>query len=83
MWNKQEFPEKWKESITVPIYKNGDKTDCSNYSGISLSPATYKILSNILLSRLTPMQRKLLGITNVDFDATGQLLIIHCAVSNS
>ena len=25
------------------------------------------------------MQRKLLGIINVDFDATGQLLIIHTA----
>jgi len=25
------------------------------------------------------MQRKLLGIINVDFDATGQLLIIYCA----
>jgi len=25
------------------------------------------------------MQKKLLGIINVDFDATGQLLIIYCA----
>jgi hypothetical protein len=29
--NKQELPEQWKESIIVPIYKNGDKTDCGNY----------------------------------------------------
>jgi len=28
--------------------------DCSNYRGISLLPTTFKILSNILLSRLTP-----------------------------
>jgi hypothetical protein len=26
IWNKEELPEEWKESITVPIYKNGDKT---------------------------------------------------------
>ena len=24
IWNKEEFPEEWKESITVPIYKKGD-----------------------------------------------------------
>jgi hypothetical protein len=50
IWNKEEFPEQWKESI----YKKGDKTDCSNYRGISLLSTSYKILSNILLSRLTP-----------------------------
>jgi hypothetical protein len=34
--NKEELPEQWKESITVPIYKLGNETDCSNYRGISL-----------------------------------------------
>jgi hypothetical protein len=54
IWNKEEFPQRWKESIIVPIHKKVDKTDCSNYRGISLLSTTYKILSNILLSRLTP-----------------------------
>jgi hypothetical protein len=31
-----EFPEQWKESVIVTIYNEGDKTDCSNYQGISL-----------------------------------------------
>jgi len=35
IWNKEELPEEWKESIIVPIYKKGNTTDCSNYSGIS------------------------------------------------
>ena len=30
IWNKEELPEEWKGSIILPIYKNGDKTDCSN-----------------------------------------------------
>ena len=49
------------ESITVPIYRKGDKTDCSNYRGISLLSTTYKILSNILLSRLTPHAEEIIG----------------------
>jgi hypothetical protein len=54
VWNKEELPQQWKESIIVPIYKKGDKTDCNNYRGMSLLSTAYKILSNILLARLTP-----------------------------
>jgi hypothetical protein len=63
VWNKEELPEEWKESVIVPIYKKGDKTDCSNYRGIrvSLLSTTYKILSNILLSKLTPYAEEIIG----------------------
>ena len=49
------------ESIIVPIYKKGDKTYCNNYRGISLLPTTYKVLFNILLSRLTPYVEEVIG----------------------
>jgi hypothetical protein len=26
VWNKEEMPDQWKESIIVPIHKTGDKT---------------------------------------------------------
>ena len=61
IWNKEELPEEWKGSIIVPIHKKGDKTDCNNYRGISLLPTTYKILSNILLSRLIPYAEEVIG----------------------
>jgi hypothetical protein len=31
--NKEELPEEWKESIAVPIYKNGVKRECNIYEG--------------------------------------------------
>jgi hypothetical protein len=53
--HKEELLEEWKESIIVlPIYRKGDKTDCSNCRCISFLLPKYAILSNILLSSLTP-----------------------------
>jgi hypothetical protein len=48
VWNNEELPQQWKEFILILIYKKGDKTDCSNYRGISLLATTYSILYNIL-----------------------------------
>ena len=61
IWKKEELPGEWKESIIVPIHKKGDKTDCNNYRSISLLPTTYKILSNILLSRLITYAEEIIG----------------------
>jgi hypothetical protein len=61
IWNKEELPQQWKESIIVPIYKKGDKTDCNNYRGIFLLSTAYKILSNIPLATLTPYVNEIIG----------------------
>ena len=61
IWNKEELPEEWKESIIVSIYKKGNEADCNNYRGILLLPTTYKILSNIPQSRLTPYAQENIG----------------------
>jgi len=31
IWNKEELPEEWKESIIVPVDMKSDKTECFNY----------------------------------------------------
>jgi hypothetical protein len=54
IWNKEELPQQWKESIIVPIHKKDDKTDCNNDRGISFLSTAYRILFNILLVTLTP-----------------------------
>ena len=54
-------------SIIVPIHKKRDKTDCNNYRDISLLPTTYKILSNIPLSKLIPYAKEIIGDHQCDF----------------
>jgi hypothetical protein len=61
IWDKEELPHQWKEPVMVPIERKGDKTDCSNYRGISSLSASYKILSNILLARQTPYADEIIG----------------------
>jgi hypothetical protein len=60
IWNKEELPEQTEESIIASVHKRSDKTDCSNYIGITLSSTMYKILSNILLSRFTPYAEEII-----------------------
>jgi hypothetical protein len=54
VWNKEELPDQWKESIIVPVHKKDDKTDCNTYCGISLLSTSCKMLLNILFSSLSP-----------------------------
>jgi hypothetical protein len=54
-------PQQWKESIILPIYKKGDRTDCNNYREIPLLSTAYKILSNIPQYRLTPYVNEIIG----------------------
>jgi hypothetical protein len=50
----EELPHQRTESVTVHVYKMGNENGCSNYQGILLLLTTYKMLSNILLSMLSP-----------------------------
>ena len=52
LWNGQDTPEDWKKDLMCPIYKKGDKTECSNYRGISLMSHTFKVYERILEKRL-------------------------------
>ena len=79
IWKKEKLPEEWKESIIAPIHKKGDKTDCNNYRGISLLPITYKILSNILLSRLIPHAQEIIGDHQCGFRCNRSTMIIYSA----
>ena len=62
VWSKAELPKECRNlSFYLSLYYNGYKTDCYNYRGITLLSTTYKILSNILLSRLAPYAEEIIG----------------------
>ena len=79
IWNKEEFPVEWMQLIFVSIYKKDDKTECSNYRGITFLPNTYRILSNILMSRLLSYAEEIIGNYQCGFRRKSQLQIT-CSV---
>jgi hypothetical protein len=67
IWNMENLPDQWKESIIIPVHKKADQTDCTNYRGISLLSTLYKFFSNILLSRLSPYADEIIGDHQCEF----------------
>jgi hypothetical protein len=55
------MPEEWSVGILQPIYKKGDKSECTNCRAIKLLNVTYKVLSGILCNRLREYAEEILG----------------------
>ena len=50
---KQEiYPDFWNEGYILPIFKNGDRKDPSNYRGITISNCLGKLFTKIINNRL-------------------------------
>lgn len=55
-WEKGKVPSDLRDAVLVSLYKNkGEKSDCSNYRGITLLSIAGKILARVLLDRLIPI----------------------------
>jgi hypothetical protein len=52
IWDNEQVPSEWKQSVIVPTHKKKDKLECSNYRGISLLCQCSKVFSSIILRRI-------------------------------
>ena len=61
IWDTEQLPEEWKDGVICPIYKKGDKLDCENYRAITVLNAAYKVLSQVIFQRLSPLANRFVG----------------------
>ena len=48
IWEREVMPEEWELGVICPVYKKGEKLECSNHRGINLLNTPYKIFADIL-----------------------------------
>ncbi|KAH1002170.1 hypothetical protein HUJ04_008283 [Dendroctonus ponderosae] len=53
IFKNRKIPVEWKKSISVPIFKKGDKTDPANYRDITLVSTSLKLPNKIIAEKLT------------------------------
>ncbi|GFO35998.1 endonuclease-reverse transcriptase [Plakobranchus ocellatus] len=54
-WEKGKLPQDFRDAVIITIFKNkGEKSDCSNYRGITLLSIAGKVFARVLLNRLIP-----------------------------
>ena len=52
IWKTQQWPQDWKRSVFIPVPKNGNAKECSNYHTIPLISHVSKEMLKILQARL-------------------------------
>jgi endonuclease/exonuclease/phosphatase family metal-dependent hydrolase len=54
IWTEEVMPDEWRNCLITPVFKKGDRLECSNHRGIGVLNVAYKILSKTICSRLKP-----------------------------
>ena len=52
IWKTQRWPQDWKMSVFIPVSKNGNTKECSNYCTIALISHASKVMLKILQDNL-------------------------------
>ena len=67
IWQKEEFPDEWKQSVILPIHKKKDKLICDNYRGISLLCHSQKMMASVMLQRIKARTEEILSEAQAGF----------------
>lgn len=60
IWKQEQISSDFRHARIVSIFRKGDGSDCSSYSGISLLSIDGKIFAHIPLNRLPPLIEEIL-----------------------
>ena len=52
IWKTQQWPQNWKRSVFIPISKQGNDKECSNYHSTALVSHASKVMLKIFQARL-------------------------------
>jgi len=58
-WESETVPAGWEDGLLKILPESGDLSNPGNYRGIMLLEVLYKVVANIIKSRLTPIQESL------------------------
>jgi len=61
------FPDRWKESYVVPIFKNGSRSDVECYRGVAILPTFGKLFESIVCNILTDKFKDVISISQHGF----------------
>jgi hypothetical protein len=65
----------WNMGFIFPVFKKGNKTECQNYTGITLLNVAYKTVATILARKLSLYSQDIFGVnTFTDFVLAEALL---------
>ena len=60
IWQTEEWPTLWTQSLAITLPKNGNMQQCQNYRTISLNSHPSKVKLTIILNRLKPQAEEII-----------------------
>ena len=67
IWKTQQWPQDWKRSVFIPIPKEGNAKECSNYRKVELYSHASRVVLKILQARVQQYMNRELAYVQAGF----------------